>query len=37
MREKYHQQSSKKGRRYTQDITDDLIVTDNRTAFQQRV
>ena len=24
-------------RRYTQDITDDLIVTDNRTAFQQRV
>lgn len=25
------------GRRYTQDITDDLIVTDNRTAFQQRV
>lgn len=26
-----------KGRRYTQDITDDLIVTDNCTAFQQRV
>lgn len=37
MRGKNITSNQAKGRRYTQDITDDLIVTDNRTAFQQRM